>query len=284
MRKVKTFLSVWQNSLFPNDQLSRKIIRFNFGFSYRYYLLLILSLHLLFSALFLFPRLLKINQLKNSLFQTINLVPDRLTIFFDRGLVWSNLDHPYLAWTDFDRQKILLFVLDENAGPNKINQYHSLMMLTRDYFVLTNLGSASGFAAFPVSRTTNLLTVNKTVLMNARGEINSFLIVLALGLSGLIIFGGVALVFVCETAWLIVLSAMIRLILRRRRASFVKLLQIAFHAATFPLALTYILILLQIPIMAVVRVNLILTIIYLVGAVYETYLGRTPRLDRSTET
>ncbi len=272
MKKVKAFLSIWQNSLFPDETYNQRIIKAPFKFSYRYYLLLVLILHLLFSMLFVFPRLIKISQLKNSLNQTINRFPNRLKIYLYRGMVWSNLDRPYLAWTDFRQQKILLFVLDENASPDKITQYHSFALLTKNYFVLANLSDRNSFLSFPLTKTNSSFTIDKQSLAAAETTVNSLMIVLALCLSGIVFIGAGLLIFVTQTAWLIILATTTRLLLHRRRITFHKLLQIAFHSATLPLMITYILLLFNLPLIAIVRTNVLLTIIFLIGGVYESYL------------
>jgi len=270
MGKVKTFLHVFRHSLLPDFQYDRKIIKTPFSFSCKYYLTLILFVQTLFFFLFILIHYPKYSLLKKILYQTTNNFPPSLSITIENNQAYSNYNRPYFAWADDENKKLLIFVMDEYAKPDKIISYKSLAMLTRNQLVISDLRQSAQFIL--LSPTILPKSINKQTIANVRptlqNDLEGLLIILAVALLGAVVF----VILVGETSWLVMIALIARLLLCRRRVSFSKLLQAAFHAVTFPLIITNICLLFDFPITLLIRNNLLLSLIFFVGLVYETYI------------
>lgn len=248
MRKVKTFLHVFENSLFPVTPYYQKILRAPFIFSFKYFI----SLILLLNFIFLFYLGVKYNPEKiygviNSVSESLSQYPADLRITIKDGLLISNYNRPYFLWLDYQNKKKLLLVIDENAYPEKIQIYKPLLLLTAKEAVIYPTKKNQPLSILPLTYLSDqYITKHQlTQLINLMTAVRQAfpLIYLAVATFALIII--LVSSFIITLFYLVTATAIIVGIYKfilKKRSHFKKTFQIGLHAATLPLVLDYFLI------------------------------------------
>ncbi len=247
MRKVKSFLHVFENSLFPTSSYYKKVfLRTPLNFSFKYFLSLIILLNFIFllSLGWRFnPQ--KISNILSSLTSAFEKYPEDLVINIKNGLAFTNYNHPYFLWLDYQNKKKLLFVVDETALPEKIQTYKSFGLLTSREIVLNlNQTKNQTFSTLPLNYISNqTITKEKISLFTMflkRLVKNFFLIYIILTLTvavAVFLFSLLINLFYITTAAFIVFFSY-RLILKRK-THFKKIFQVGLHAVTLPFVIDY---------------------------------------------
>ena len=125
MKKVKSFLNIFGRSLFPTDQYYKKILKTRLNISIKYFFFLLIFFNFIFSLSLLVrfsPK--KILNTLNLFTLTLQKYPDDLIISIKDGSTFTNYNHPYFLWMDYQDKKKLLFVVDETASTEKIKIYN----------------------------------------------------------------------------------------------------------------------------------------------------------------
>jgi len=283
MRKVKTFFHIFINSLIPQHSYYHKLSRSTFFFSFKYFLCLILFLNI-FYLLFFF---IKINPLEvklfiNNLTNSLARFPEDLTINIKNCNLVTNYNRPYLQWLNYDQnKKQLLFVVDETATPEKINQYNSYVLITASNLVIKNPEDKNGFRIFPISNLS--ATIDKKTVSNLNTILNTIIGKLIILISLLMIFFLPPFGLLIALFFLFICSLLVFLICRfvLKKISFARIFQLSLHSSSLPLITVYFLMLLPLffntPIRILPHIFFLLNIVFLISAVYETFLDHTDK-------
>jgi len=279
-------LHIFSNSLIPNGPYYKKILKTRFFFSLKYFVFLtvILNFFLILNLLNRYP-LKKISHWLNQINIGLNQFPKDLNIFIQNGVLTSTYNRPYFVWAKDTNDKIkLILVIDESASFEKINQYQSLLLLTKnDLIIKIN----REIKKIPLS-SFNSITINQQYLTNLNKNVlqlkKSLYLVYSLIFLLLIVFIPL-FSFVINLFYLFLGSLIVFLLLKikpEKKYHFKKVFQISFHASTLPLILNYLIFILplsrfikiKIPITSfpLPLIFLSLIIIFIFSGTYEAYL------------
>lgn len=246
MRKVKTFFHIFYNSLIPHVRYYSHILKINFRTSLKYLILLIFILNVIFiCSLIVKYNPSKINQTLDGVITSLHEYPDNLTIFVGKGSLMTNFDKPYFFWVNLPGQNQLVAVIDEFAEPSKIREYGALAMFTNKDIVTQN-SNTKELTVIPYSegpvQTITKSSMNKIISIVDRLKLLLpflYLIAVIIMLIALPIAS-----FITTMFYLLLSSLLIFLFYRfiiQKRFTFKRIVQISFHAVTFPLSIDYIL-------------------------------------------
>ncbi|MGB9707668.1 MAG: DUF1189 family protein, partial [Microgenomates group bacterium] len=245
MKKVKTFLHIFEKSLIPSISYYKKIIYTRFLFSFRYFCFLIFLLSLTLSIfLAINNNPVKIKNFLKSINNSLINFPADLEIKIRNGRLISSYPYPYFHWIDSHRK--LLLVIDETAETEKINIYNSYFLLTQNELIINfkkfnkNLNNyvlpLSIFNAAEFSKE-NLNQITKKFTF----FVNNFYLFYFLFYAFFLIILFIAS-FLTTLFYLIIASLIVYLIFKfyiKRTIHFKKVVQISFHAVTLPLLIDY---------------------------------------------
>ncbi len=271
MKKVKTFFHILFNSLIPNAPYYHKIKTTPLSFSLKYFLALVVFVNAVsfFILSVRFPPQ-KINQIKTSVVESLNSFPDNLKISLENRVLTTNANRPYLFWIDFNSNKYLLFVIDENAPAVKITEYHSYLLFTKSKIVV-NVKKIGRFDSNVLSYPQNWkLHIGKSDAMNRAEHIEN------------ISFAQIALFFLLVLPFLrtflfilyiSILSVFCFLIYSvfSRKHSLSKTFQVSLHAFTLPFILDAVLFTMGKTAPFSFILFLILILVFILSALYEMY-------------
>ena len=243
MKKVKAFFYIFFKSLIPNDSYYTKILRIRFIFSFKYFISLIVFLSLLlgFSLLLRYsPK--KINLWLKSINSALTNFPSDLNIFIDKGYLISSYNRPYFFWLNDDKGRLkLIFVIDENASVEKIDQYQTKALLTKTDLFIKKAGEIE---KIPLSSFSQIV-INKETLKTIHDRLSwiekySYILYFFIFIFILVLI--FSLSFLINFFYLFLASLLVFVLLKlkpKRKYHFKKIIQIGFHAATLPFFLNY---------------------------------------------
>jgi hypothetical protein len=250
VRKVKTFLHVFLRSLIPHTLYYSKILKAPFFFSFKYFIALLFALNLLFVGSFLVrynPK--KVYSVLSSFSTSLSSYPSDLVISVENGRLITNNNRPYLLWFDYQDKKNLLLVIDETATSRKIQLYRASLLLTSNELVIRDVRTNT-LSALPINYLDDQKITKAKVNQVVQG-INislSYFPLLYTGFVGLLAVLLPAVSFLVTSLYLLFSSCIVYLVYKffaKKHFRLKKIIQVSFHAATFPLLLDYLLIILQ---------------------------------------
>lgn len=249
-RIVKTFFHVFIKSLIPHAAYYSKILKTPFSFSFKYFLAMLFVFNMVFAASFFVrhnPK--KINAVLSAFSTNLSRYPQDLTISITGGKLITSYDRPYLLWLDYQDKKNLFLVIDETATPKKIQLYKSFFLLTSTELVVSNAKTGS-FSVLPLSYVDDqTLTKEKVgqfvkIINTVRSLLPLIYMFVVLFLLSLFPFAS----FIVTLLYLFFSSCIVFAVYKffaKKHFKFKRILQVSFHAATFPLLLDYTLIILR---------------------------------------
>lgn len=272
MKKVKTFLRDLTQNIIPNRNFYHTILHLRFVQSLKYFMLLVCVGNFII-VVSLAARITPngIRMFQQSVSQTLRSFPDDLAITINNGKLVSNYNRPYFLWMDWLDKKLLPLVVDENASPEKIKQYNSFILLTRDNYVVQQGKDGLRIGAFP-STIQHIVIDKKAIMFTNTLLTRLFVVLLVFVLVMLLIFVPLAFFFTA-LFYIGVNSALVYFIynIYGKKISFKKTFQIALHSSTLPLILIYSVFILNTCMRSVSFHFFFLVFIFLLCGVYETY-------------
>lgn len=288
--KVKTFLHVFAKSLLPQSEYYQKILTTKFRFSLRYFLTLITIINIIFIIHLFFrfnPK--RITNFTDNIINTLNNIPEDLTIIVNKGTLTTTYNRPYFFWlNDQDKTKLLL-VIDQNANPNMIKQYQSYVLVTAKEIIINPDKIKQRTQSIPLDYTINR-TISKKNFSDTGRSLNKiktllpfFYFVFFIMMIVLTpIFSSLVTLFYLIIACLI--TYIIFHFFMQKRIHAKKIVQISFHAVTLPLLVDYFFIMFQrlltIGVISSPNIKpipfpylfLVLLTVFVFGGTYEAYL------------
>lgn len=278
MQKVKTFFHVFQNSLLPQASYYHKLVKIRFSFSFKYFVILICTVNLLF-AVFVLVKLnvLGVFSIKNSLLTTLREYPKELSITVQNGVLRSNYNRPYFIWLTVDEKKRLLAVVDESATAEDGKVYTSPVLFTAKSLAIQSTG---GTIEVPYGN--REIVINKSVVEKAVNKLSNLF---SWGIPFLFIFFIAVVPLLFSLMYLlyflivsIIVFALFKLFLHKVRLK--KTVQLSLHAGTTPILIDYSLCLLKPQVATSLFTHTVffaLALIFVFSAVYEGYLDPVTR-------
>ncbi len=249
-RIVKTFFHVFIKSFIPHTAYYSKILKTPFSFSFKYFLAMIFVFNAIFAISFFIrhnPK--KINTVLSTFSTNLSQYPQDLTVTIRKGKLITNYNRPYLLWLDYEDKKDLLLVIDESATPKKIRLYKSFFLLTSSELVVSNTKTGS-YSILPLSYVDDQTLTNEKVsqfvkVINVVRSLLPFIYIFGI----LFLLSLVPLAsFIVTFLYLLFSSCIVFAVYKlfaKKHYRFKRVLQVSFHAATFPLFLDYTLIILR---------------------------------------
>jgi hypothetical protein len=242
MKKVKAFFYILSKSAFLNKNYYKKITKTSFSFSLKYLIGLIFFLNLIFILSFINRySYYKIKNFFNAASASLANYPQDIIISVQNNTLFTTLDRPYFFWINEDKQQRLLLVIDQSADIKKIDFYKSLFLITPTTIVMH---FNNKYYYYPLS-ILNGLSVNKIKVEQWRLFLNTLSSKLFLyyfiGVIFLFVFFNLVS-FLITITYLFIVSSVVFLyfkLFNHRHIHFKKVLQISFHANTFPYLLDY---------------------------------------------
>lgn len=279
MKKVKTFLHIFANSLLPNRAYYQKILKAPFSFSLKYFLALILALNFIF-VIFLSVKLnpWKVNQVFNDLINSLEQFPENLSITIKNGYLMTNHYKPYFLWFDHQTSKRLLLVVDETASPKKIQEYNSDILVTSREVIVRNPQNTFEQKMIKLA-SLNIDSINKATARNAQLSIATIRRFFLFTYPLLLFLAFIVLVitsFLTTLLYLIVACSVVYLVylffLRKKgRPKFSQVLHTSFHSITTPIVLNYLLGMFYLGIPLLPLFFLLLITVFTLAGLYEGY-------------
>jgi len=291
MKKVKAFFYIFLKSLIPNYSYYTKILKIRFLFSFKYFVSLIVFLNFLLGVSLLYrysPQ--KINFWLKSVDLALVNFPSDLNIFIDKGYLISSYNRPYFFWLRDEKDRLkLVFVIDESASEEKINQYQTKALLTKTDLFIKEAGKVK---KIPLS-SFNQIIFNKETLEIIRQRlffIEKFFYIFYFFIFLFIFVFTFLFSFLINLFYLFIASLLVFVLLKlkpEKKHHFKKVFQISFHAATLPLFLDYLIF--SFPYFLPLRLSLpiklppfpllflFLLIIFVIVGVYEAYYNNHHR-------
>lgn len=276
MKKVKTFLHVFRQSLLPQPKYYRKILRADFSFSLKYFVTLIFLLNIVFFGLFFGGWLKKpYDHLSlKAVESALSSYPDNLTVEVMDGTLTTNYDHPYFLWGEDEGGPVLLAVVSETSTPEEISEFETPVMFTGTDLVFSDTGRGTVSNVLPYGGLN--LTVDKASvdsLLVGLEKVKPFLLILSF-LFALII--APLLVTVGIFIYLVILSLFCYFVfsLYSKKNNFKNTLQLALHSATLPFLTKYTLLGFGYDLDRAWPVFALLVTVFIMASLYETYLDR----------
>jgi hypothetical protein len=242
MKKVKAFFYILLKSIILNKNYYKKIAKTSFNFSLKYLIGLIFFLNLiLILSLTTQYSYGKIKAFLKATSASLVNYPQDLVISVQNNTLFTTLNHPYFFWINEDKQQRLLLVIDQSADVKKIDLYKSLVLLTPTTIVVRSKQKSH---YYPLS-ILNGLSVNKIKVEQWRLFLNTLsdklFFYYLVGVIFLFLFLNLAS-FLITISYLFIVSLVVFLyfkLIHHRHFHLKKVLQISFHANTFPYLLDY---------------------------------------------
>lgn len=245
MKKIKTFFHVLTNSAIPGEHYYKKIPKTHFGFSFKYLFFLIFIIHFITTVIVLTRILLfenTITNLKTNIMQTFDSFPQDLVITVKNRRLFTNYNHPFIAWFHYKSIPFPMVVVDEYAQAGKIREYDSLALLHAEGVTTQTREKLS---TYPFEKNTTYI-INKGKVEVLKNFFlywfsllfpTAFLVFFVLSIS-LLPFA----YFIAKFISLAILSIVVFIAakLSYPHIQYKKILQISLHAITLPLILEYI--------------------------------------------
>jgi hypothetical protein len=291
MKKVKAFFYIFFKSLIPNYSYYTKILKIRFLFSFKYFVSLIVFLNFLLGVSLLYrysPQ--KINFWLKSVDSALANFPSDLNIFIDKGYLISSYNRPYFFWLRDEKERLkLVFVIDESASEEKINQYQTKALLTKTDLFIKEAGKVK---KIPLSSFNQIIFNKETskIIRQRLFFIEKFFYIFYFFIFLFILVSTFLFSFLINLFYLFIASLLVFVLLKlkpEKKYHFKKVFQISFHAATLPLFLDYLSF--SFPYFLPVRVHLpikplpfpliflFLLIIFVIVGVYEAYYNNHHR-------
>jgi hypothetical protein len=242
MRKVKAFFYILLHSLIPNQEYYKKITKTHFSFSFKYLIGLILLLNLvLVTSIASHYSYNKIKKINISIISSLKEYPNDLIISVKDNILFTTFDHPYFFWLKDDDKRKLFLVVDQSAENNKIDVYKSNILMTPTSIVF-HIGDKNKI--LPLSLL-NGISINKDEvnkwLLNLE-NINKNLPFYYCAFTILLFVLLFTFSLIATLIYLFVVSLIAYFFfktIQKRHFHFKKVIQISFHANTFPYVLDY---------------------------------------------
>jgi len=246
MQKVKAFFNIFFKSLLPNPLYYRKLLNTRFLFSFKYFISLIFFLNLiLIGNLLIRYSPLKINYWLNQINLNLSQFPSDLNIVIDKGFLISSYDRPYFFWLKDNKNRLrLIFVIDESAVPEKINQYQSMALLTKTDLVIKK---KQEIHKIPLSSFEQII-INKQIVNVFAQKISFFkkilypiyfLVFILLIIIILTSSFFINLIYLSLASMVAFLFLKLKPLKPEKKYHFKKIFQISLHASTLPLLIDY---------------------------------------------
>lgn len=279
MRKVKTFFHVLINSVIPQRDYYHKILKTPFSFSLKYFFFL----SVIANFLFFFFLLLKISpgfifSLKKGLINGLNNFPSDLVISLKNGSLNTNYGHPYFFWLKGSSKEILLLVVDESAQTSGINQYRSLILLTKNELVVGADKNNIIYKNYPPGLS---LTINKESVNRLTATLTNLFGLIIVSIL-LVIFLICPLVSFFINLFYLLLSALISFFIFRltpKKVTLNKIFQVGLHSSTFPVIFNYGFGAFNSNNSGFPMIYLFLLTVFLIAAINEVYFRTPPTLS-----
>ncbi len=274
MQKINTFIHVFKNSIFPTPNYYKQIKHTKLFFSFKYFVMLIFIINLITIPFFLNKIFSggKIDELKTQINQTLSKYPQDLKIQIKNNRLTTNLNKPYIMWISLNSVPNALFVIDERADLQDLQKYNGIFLVNSDHIIVNDKND------FKINKLTvkSDIEIDKLSVEKFREYLNSFFTILPffsvfLGLL-IIIFVPLFVVFF-KTLYLITISVFAFLLTRpfNHNIHFKRVFQISLHASTIPTVVGA-LVQLSITNLSLHGIFYLLTLIFVLSAIYEAYL------------
>lgn len=279
MKKIKAFLHVFINSLFPLEHYYKKIVKTRFLFSLKYFFALILVLNFILISTFVFKNLLLNNNLsefKASLIESLNNYPSDLTITIKNNHLTTDFDRPYIFWLNYKKIPHPLIVIDERATEDKIYHFDSTTILVNSNGLIRRTGNGLRYYPFKINKD---LTINKQLVENLKNLILRFFVSFQLLIPFILVLLFIVLVIFfsfTKMFYLAIISFVGFWVTKvfHIKTGYKKVFQISLHSNTIPIICEFAILILA------WRTRfflwyLFLTLVFFAAAIYETYFYQT---------
>jgi len=203
--------------------------------------------------------------------------PTDLMIDIKNETLHSSYDRPYFFWLDFSNVKRLIIVVDENAAPEKIDEYNAHVLLTKQEIVFKDNLRNKKFDTIDYKNLDNTV-ISKGLINNVRDTVlninRMFFLLYPLGFLLVLLFLTITSL-ITTFLYLLIASGVVYLffifIRKKVKPQFKKTLQISLHSVTLPLLLNYIFVALNLKFNILPNLFLLLVIIFTAVGLHEAH-------------
>ncbi|MDO8609695.1 MAG: DUF1189 family protein, partial [bacterium] len=214
-----------------------------------------------------------LNTYEESISNSLNTIPTNLEISIHKGELNSNLFRPFLFWIKLPKEKFLFLVIDEKAYPEKIKEYESSILLTKNSFSTIY---QKRLHTFSYSQFTNNLVLNKSDILKLSSQILHKIKLLLIITSPLLLLVVPLVLFLSTTIYILLSSTIVYIFYRffNKHYKFIKIVQIGLHSSSLPLFILIILLSLYLWKCIPVYFPLITFLIFQITGVYEAHFNK----------
>lgn len=272
MRKVKTFLDTFLNSLIPHHPYYYTLLHKKFAHSLLYFFTFVAVSYLCFLTIFSLryhPYSTTYATLNNFI-ESVETFPSNLMITVNKGIVHTNYGRPYFMWMNQDNKKILLFVVDEHATEKEVSQYRAISLVGHDAVYIKNVDTNTYDKHSLDTLTTRVDRESIANYSQVFRNINATFSILFPVVTIFVVPVLIAFIGFVSIALIAVAVHLFGRSFTKRKLSYKKAVQIGLHAMTLPTIIIYTLAFIN-PRFPTFQLYALLITIFTVFAVHETY-------------
>ena len=244
MKKVKNqlteFIENFKKSSIINKKYLKSIIKKPVSYSVKYFFIFVFFLNLIFLSFFI----IKINflneyKLFQSLVKSVEELPNNLIITIRNNFLSTNQNMPVFLWSDFNKNKRLLMVLDETAQEENIKDYNSFVLFTSKNVVFSSDLKFKKFSIIPYK--IDYLKITKKNIIDFVTSFRRVLpLIITLFLLIIIIFVPIG-IFIGYIIYIALTSLFVHLIFKlfSSKHKYTKTFQLSLHSSTLPIIINY---------------------------------------------
>ena len=244
MKKVKNqlteFIENFKKSFIINKKYLKSIVKKPISYSVKYFFIFIFFLNIIFLSFFI----IKINflneyKLFQSLVKSVEELPNNLIITIRNNFLSTNQNMPVFLWSDFNKNKRLLMVLDETAQEENIKDYNSFVLFTSKNVVFSSDLKFKKFSIIPYK--IDYLKITKKNIIDFVTSFRRVLpLIITLFLLIIIIFVPIG-IFIGYIIYIALTSLFVHLIFKlfSSKHKYTKTFQLSLHSSTLPIIINY---------------------------------------------
>lgn len=132
MNKIKTFIHIFKNSLFPEKPYYSKVYKAPLSLSLKYYGFLFLITFLICSSIIAYREISTYNffrQIRTDLKKSLDRYPNDMRIFLENKQMTSTEQRPLFLYITKNNAPYPYIVIDQLANPDDINKYDAKLLV-----------------------------------------------------------------------------------------------------------------------------------------------------------
>ena len=279
MDKLKTFWHVFKHSLIPLDYYYHKLRTTPLSFSIKYFVALVFILVFVATTLktAIFVSTYSPNDLSTLVTSVEEDFPDDMVMYINKmGRLSTNQDKPYILFSPMTDNPRPLVVVDPKADKDKIYEYESNILLTERKMIVRADSNVYQFN-YQLNQPVRIDKADvMNISQNAQVVLDSYWVfIIGVVLAAFLIAPPLIIAANAITLGIasLVVFVILKLIAKRKKIPYTKILQVSLHTVTGPLVIQCLMFVFALT-AALPFWYLLLVYLFLAGGIFEAYFEK----------